>query len=188
VLNAAPIKKTDEQKELRKKRKEASGIVEDVDSYLGPWGTYYYADKEEMPEPNEEQKEWAAQQETKKAKRVPGDGEAEEEEMEEQSEFHGKELYDFQGKSYISPPTGLKVPQEANKSFIPKKLLHTWTGHKKGVSAIQFFPNTGHLLLSASMDSSVKLWNVNGDRKCIRTFWGHTEAVRGVDFNHDGTR
>lgn len=44
------------------------------------------------------------------------------------------------------------------------------------------------MLLSSSMDSTVKLWNVNGDRKCLRTYYGHTEAVRGVDFNHDGTR
>lgn len=180
-------KKTDEQKDLRKKRKEISGNVQDVDSYMGPWGTYYYAEKEEMPEPTEEQVEWNKMQEAKK-KKVANEEDDEEEEAEESSEFHGKELYDFQGKSYIHPPSGTKELTEPTKAYIPKKQLHTWNGHKKGVSAIQFFPKFGHLLLSSSMDSTVKLWNVNGDRKCVRTFYGHTEAVRGIDFNHDGTR
>jgi len=26
------------------------------------------------------------------------------------------------------------------------------------------------------------------DKKCLRTFYGHTEAVRGIDFNYDGTK
>jgi hypothetical protein len=53
VFSMPSAPKTEEQKELRKKRKEVSGNVQQVDSYMGPWGTYYYSEKEDMPEPTE---------------------------------------------------------------------------------------------------------------------------------------
>jgi len=38
------------------------------------------------------------------------------------------------------------------------------------------------------MDTTIKLWNVNGDRKCLRTFHGHNQAVRDICFNADGSQ
>jgi len=174
-----------EQKDLRKKRRALTGDVNDVDNFKGPWASYYFEEEQEMVEPNEEQKAWALQQDNKKKRKTTDDDE--EEEMEESSEFHGTQLLDYQGRSYVSPPSTLKPYTDA-KCYIPKKNIHTWYGHKKGVSKIEFFPKYGHIMLSASMDSTIKIWDVYNQRKCLRTFYGHTEAVRDINFNPDGTR
>lgn len=42
-------------------------------------------------------------------------------------------------------------------SFIPKECIHTFTGHTKGIASMKIFPGSGHLLLSGSMDSKVKV-------------------------------
>ena len=62
------------------------------------------------------------------------------------------------------------------------------TGHTKGVSKTQFLPNTAHLMLSCGLDSKIKLWEVYGQRRCLRTFHGHSQAVRDITFNNDGTK
>lgn len=104
------------------------------------------------------------------------------------STFHGKAQSDYQGRSWMAPPAGARVEGEGeeHKCFTPKKCIHRYTGHTKGVQAIAFFPGYGHLLLSASMDGSVKIWDVNGGRGQRRTYLGHSAAVRDVQFNEDG--
>lgn len=104
------------------------------------------------------------------------------------STFHGKAQSDYQGRSWMAPPAGARVEEEGedHKCFTPKKCIHRYTGHTKGVQAIAFFPGYGHLLLSASMDGSVKIWDVNGGRGQRRTYQGHSAAVRDVQFSNDG--
>jgi hypothetical protein len=46
--------------------------------------------------------------------------------------FHGKQQRDYQGRSWIEPPRGVR-PDNDHECFVPKKCLHTYTGHTKGV-------------------------------------------------------
>jgi hypothetical protein len=63
----------------------------------------------------------------------------------------------LQGRTWLAPPREKR--NEADNCFLPKRWVHTWEGHKKGVNAIRFFPKTGHLMLSAGE---------HGDRCCLR--------------------
>ncbi|XP_065182490.1 pre-mRNA-processing factor 17-like [Sycon ciliatum] len=112
--------------------------------------------------------------------------------IDEKTQLHIHDPLDYQGGSFLHAPRDLDVDFHSedgpDKCFLPKRCIHTWTGHTKGVSAIRIFPNSGHLLLSASMDSKVKLWEVYNDRRLVRTYTGHSKAVRDISFNNDGTR
>eukprot|EP00322_Chrysochromulina_rotalis_P027344 CAMPEP_0115870836 /NCGR_PEP_ID=MMETSP0287-20121206/22544_1 /TAXON_ID=412157 /ORGANISM="Chrysochromulina rotalis, Strain UIO044" /LENGTH=571 /DNA_ID=CAMNT_0003325595 /DNA_START=8 /DNA_END=1723 /DNA_ORIENTATION=- len=125
----------------------------------------------------------------KQAKRErEGKAEAEDPEaMTETSTFHGSSLTDYQGRSWLHPPTDQKADDE-HQCFIPKRLVHTLPGHTKGVAAIRWFPNSAHMLLSAGMDSKVKIWDVHNTKKCMRTYSGHAAAVRDINFSNDGAR
>jgi pre-mRNA-processing factor 17 len=74
-----------------------------------------------------------------------------------------------------------------HRCFVPKKCIHRFTGHNKGVHRIRLFPKTGHLLLSAGLDGKCKVWSV-AEKQVMRTYEGHTAAVRDVQFNHDGSK
>jgi len=172
---------TKDQKQLRQKRKEMHGDITKTEEYKGPWASYLFeeeVDETKVNELTEEQKTYIAEMANKKAKTRPP-----EEQLEITSIFHGTEIRDYQGRSFLD--SDITAPAEP-KNYIPKKWIHTWSGHTKGVTAIRFYPKSGHLLLSGSMDKSVKIWNVNGDRKCMRTYLGHSEAVRDLAFTNDG--
>ncbi|KAI3860282.1 hypothetical protein MKX03_030964 [Papaver bracteatum] len=91
----------------------------------------------------EEKWKYAEDYAVKKADKEKGIGDNKGEVVAEKSTFHGKEEKDYQG-----------------------------SGHTKGVSAIQFFPKQVHLLLSARIDSKVKIW----------------DGIRDISFSNDGTK
>lgn len=148
----------------------------------------------------------------------------------EYSVFHGNSLYDYQGRTYLSPPSNLRAGA-FHECFMPKKLLHQWrlgAGKKQkskkkkmkelkrkkmlqekhgkpsfsaetviskpknqdhpvnSVNAIRLFPRYGHILISANLDGTVKLYDLYNERRCLRTFYGHTRGVRDIQFNYDG--
>jgi pre-mRNA-processing factor 17 len=109
--------------------------------------------------------------------------------------FHGKEETNYKGLSWVAPPAGMgslvasnePLEMDHHKCFVPKKCVHRFTGHNKGVHRIRLFPKTGHLLLSGGLDGKCKVWSVV-DKKIMRTYEGHTAGVRDVQFNHDGSK
>eukprot|EP01130_Rhizamoeba_saxonica_P013283 TRINITY_DN565_c0_g1_i1.p1 TRINITY_DN565_c0_g1~~TRINITY_DN565_c0_g1_i1.p1 ORF type:complete len:525 (-),score=133.04 TRINITY_DN565_c0_g1_i1:33-1607(-) len=101
------------------------------------------------------------------------------------SVFHGERGYDYMGRTWVDPSSHLKAGRP-HENFKPKKRVHTWAGHSKGISAIRFFPDYGHLLLSSSMDKTVKIWETDGQRKCMQTYHAHKKAVKDICFSNDG--
>lgn len=100
------------------------------------------------------------------------------------SVYHLKELYDYQGRTFVSPPSNLKPRHHT--CFIPKRFIYNVNAHKKPVSCVRFFPVYGHLVLSAGMDGEVKIWQVHGQQRCVRTYCGHIKGCRDVCFANDG--
>jgi platelet-activating factor acetylhydrolase IB subunit alpha len=72
------------------------------------------------------------------------------------------------------------------------KNIRTLPGHDHSVSAVRFIPSgsagaplSGNLLVSASRDKSLKIWDVTTGY-CIKTLHGHTGWVRDVCPSPDG--
>ncbi|XP_042911145.1 pre-mRNA-processing factor 17 isoform X1 [Parasteatoda tepidariorum] len=170
-----------------KRKRVKNADAADIDGFLGPWGGY--VNEKRVLKPSEEEQEELDEILAKRQKRGKV---TEDKTMEEKSILHIKDAYDYQGRSFLHVPqdvgVNLKSDDPPEKCFIPKKLLHTWTAHSKGISTIKFFPKTAHLLLSCSMDCRVKLFEVYNERRCIRSYLGHKQAVRDICFNNNGTQ
>lgn len=98
------------------------------------------------------------------------------------STFLGKERTDYQNRSWIVSPNEIKERLSNEQCFAPKKLIKVLNAHSMGVQAIRYIPKTGHLLLSAGLDSQIKIWNLNN--KCIYIYHGHKNAVRDIQFSN----
>uniref|UniRef100_A0A8C6T496 Pre-mRNA-processing factor 17 n=1 Tax=Neogobius melanostomus TaxID=47308 RepID=A0A8C6T496_9GOBI len=170
-----------------KRKKVKGGDAGEIDNFLGPWAKY--VDEKNVAKPSEVRILRLIYLNINTAK----EGRVEEEApAEEKTILHVKDMFDYQGRSYLHVPqdvgVNLRSTEPPEKCYLPKKQIHVWSGHTKGVSAIRLFPASGHLLLSSSMDCKIKLWEVYGDRRCIRTFIGHSKAVRDICFNNVGTQ
>lgn len=206
--------KTIKSKKSQRRKRIRNEDPSDIDGYLGPWAPNFISNeqKEEYEQELEKRRqEWKLTQSLKPTKRrklndndQDNDENSEDDEetikqkrikerqdskLLEKTEFHGldSELYDYQGRTYMYCPRE-NCTKKSNKYYIPKKRIYQFIGHKKGVNAIKFFPKTGHLLLSASNDGTCKLWDIHNKRKCLRTYYGHSNGVRNICFNKSGTR
>jgi len=173
------------QRPLDKRKRAKNTDAADIEGYLGPWAKY--EDEETVSKPTDDD---AAYLEEYLAKRQKKGRREEEVPMEESSTLHIKDGADYQGRSFLHIPQdlgiNLKSDEPPAKCFIPKRQIHTWSGHNKGISAIRWFPKSAHLILSGAMDNKVKLWEVYNKRRCIRTYLGHKQAIRDVNFNNAG--
>ncbi|KAI8981425.1 WD40-repeat-containing domain protein [Pilobolus umbonatus] len=181
-------------KDARKKRENKGRLdqVEGPDAYKGPWAGYA-DDNVGVPTgiTEEQMEEVEALKSTAKPAHISVKNIARETET-DSTIFYGASEHDYLGRTYMAVPQDVDVnlfgePGE-QECFIPKKLIHTWEGHDKGVSSIKFFPKSAHLLLSAGMDNQIKIWDVYHDRSLLRSMHGHTKAVRDIAFNNDGTK
>lgn len=172
-----------------KRKREKNDDPSDIEGFKGPWAPFI--DEERVAVPSEEDKKHIEEYMAKNSSKVRK-GQVETSSVEEKTTLHIKDPYDYQGRSFLHPPqdvgVNLKSTDPPLKCFIPKRLIHTWTGHSKGISHIQWFPRSAHLLLSTSMDCKVKLWEVFKDRRCIRTYVGHKQAVKSACFTNDGMK
>lgn len=163
-----------QKKELKRKRKQKGDldVVEGEGAYIGPWATWDgeephggFLDGVEVDDGEEEEEEEPEEIVTaKKAKPKRGAF------GQETSIFHGKSMTDYQGRTYMHPPVAeapnLLSEPGSQDCFIPKVCIHTWTGHTQGVAVIRLFPKTGHLMLSGSMDTKIKV----REAKCVIVF------------------
>lgn len=197
-----------EAKRLREGRegKGDSTVAEGEGSYLGPWARYKRPDYEVVDDEaqlgSDEEYEIVEEEEEEEVVesgtmvKAPAGAIARRKEVEEMGDetttFHGHEEFDYQGRTYMHVPQDLDVDLRKEPgsvtNYIPKKQIHAWKDHTKAVTALQFLPHSGHLLLSGSADTSVKIWDAFHDRELLRTYSGHSKAISDITFNESGTQ
>ena len=182
-------------REPRKRQKKGDpSIVEGEGKYLGPWAKplneVQYEERDADGEEELASDEEYIDEAIGPTVTAPMDKSATayEEDLTnaETSEYNGSSQVDYMGRSYMMHPPN--KPIEIEKSFHPKKLVHTWKHGTKPITAIRFFPTTAHLLLSASADAKIKIFDVYRDQELLRTYSGHTKALTDAEFSPTGTQ
>lgn len=184
----------------KKRKKGYFGDASDVSGFQGPWALF--EDEEEIDRKLQELSDRKSQitEEEILKKEEEEASKKEEEKEEEKAKVHGidtsqaksiwhldpSEFRDYLGRTFVDPPTHLK--NQPHECFLPKKCIQTWNAHTGGVSAVRFFPNTGHVLLSAGMDTKIKIWDIYNHQSLLRSYMGHSKSVKDICFNNDGTK
>jgi pre-mRNA-processing factor 17 len=180
-------------------------VSEGPGSYVGPWARHDRPRYETIEDDDDEvlgsDEEYEVVEEDEVVEsgtviQAPAETLARRKEMEqlgdETTTFHGAEEFDYQGRTYMHVPQDLDVDLRKEigsvTNYIPKKQIHAWKDHTKAVTAMHFFPGSGHLLLSASADTTVKIWDVYHERELLRTYAGHSKALSDICFNTTGTQ
>lgn len=177
----------------KRQKKGDPGVLDGEGAYVGPWASYQDEDEVQTTDSNEseddEEEEVSTPAPVEEAPKV-----AIKKGPTESTEFHGTEMYDYLGRTYMHVPQDLDVnlrkePGE-QECFVPKKKIHTFAGgHRGGVNELRFFPKSGHLLLSCGNDGTAKLWDCYHNREHLRTYRGTGgKAVKDISFNNSGTQ
>lgn len=186
-----------------REQKGNAAITEGPGAYVGPWAKFSRQDYEVIGNnerlASDEEYEVAEDEDVVESGIVvqaPETAIVRRKEVEELGDeattFHGSEEFDYQGRTYMHIPQDvdidLRKESGTTTNYIPKKKIHTWKGHAGAVTALRFFPGSGHLLLSSGADATVKIWDVYRDRELLRTYSGHTKALSDICFNTSGTQ
>ena len=95
-------------------------------------------------------------------------------------------MSEYKGRSYLQPPIDYKTA--IGKCYIPKGCSQIWqSARKPGFAVGKYFPKYGHYVLIGSIEGQLKLYDVIRDRALVRTYLGHWEGVRGLEFSKDGS-
>ena len=74
---------------------------------------------------------------------------------------------------------------ELNQNNTNFNMIHSLSGHKKGVTDISFSPYA-KILASCGTDKLIKMWNLV-DFTCLNTYEGHISSVLKIDWIYRGT-
>uniref|UniRef100_A0A3Q2NN29 Pre-mRNA-processing factor 17 n=1 Tax=Fundulus heteroclitus TaxID=8078 RepID=A0A3Q2NN29_FUNHE len=186
------------QKKPEKRKKIKGGDAGEIDNFLGPWAKY--VDEKDVAKPSEEEQKELDEITAKRQKKGRNEEEAP---GEEKTILHVKEMYDYQGRSYLHVPqdvgVNLRSAEAPDKCYLPKKQIHVWSGHTK-VKTIRprqsqhlschskavrdiCFNNSGTQFLSAAYDRYLKLWD-SETGQCISRFTNR-KVPYCVKFNPD---
>jgi pre-mRNA-processing factor 17 len=121
----------------KKRKREETGdasVVYGANAYKGPWAKF----KEETPSEEDSEDEDGSDDDAENEGGEPADDEPplklatdyEANDIGETTQFHGSQLHDYQGRTYMHVPLDLDIDLRGDKSgiksFWPKNLLHTW--------------------------------------------------------------
>lgn len=100
--------------------------------------------------------------------------------------FNSIPAKDHLGRSWVLPPLSLHAGM--HECAIAKQVVHTFSYHTSYVTNVEMFPDYGHIFLSSSLDSTVRVWSVTGDRQCLQSYVGHSKGVSDCAFTRDGLK
>lgn len=185
----------------KRQKKGDSSIVDGEGAYLGPWAKYRgddvaYEESEALADQElASDEEWV---EEGIVAPLPAPSKestaynATDASITESTTLHASEQYDYQGRTYMHVPQDLDIDLRkepgSQQCYHPKRLIHTYKHHTKPITSLKFIPESSHLLLSSSADTTIALWDAYHDRSLLRTFNGHTKSVTDTDFSPKGTR
>lgn len=98
------------------------------------------------------------------------------------SQFHLPQKEYSDGRTFMDPPDLIKGYPQCS---VPENELISIKAHR-AINGLKLFPGSAHLFLTYGIDKIIKLWEIDGDRRLIRSYEGHRLPVRCAEFNRTG--